>query len=153
MIVEKIRRTVLMMITVLALSGGMADAGDLMPLRPVPPNYVDKLMPTGWWTDPNVLEEGARIYFGQANVTNSCSSCHGKDGQPLKKGARDLRDQKNTGRFSDSYWYWRVAEGVPKTSMKPWKSLLTEEQIWQVVAFIHTFSHGGKPSEHTDYAP
>lgn len=153
MIVEKIRRTVLMMIAVLALSGGMAGAGDLMPLRPVPPNYVDKLMPTGWWTDPKVLEEGARIYFGQANVTNSCSSCHGKDGQPLKKGARDLRDQKNTGRFSDSYWYWRVAEGVPKTSMKPWKSLLTEEQIWQVVAFIHTFSHGGKPSEHTDYAP
>ena len=150
---RKVGRLILMIIAGLALSGATANAADTMPLRPVPANYADKHMPDGWWTDPKVLEEGARIYFGQANVPNSCSSCHGKDGQPLKKGARDLRDQKNTSRFSDGYWYWRVAEGVPKTSMKPWKSILTEEQIWQVVAFTHTFSHGGKPSEHTDYKP
>jgi leucyl aminopeptidase len=55
--------------------------------------------------------------------------------------------------LSDSYWFWRVAEGVPKTTMKAWKSFLSEEQIWKVIAFIHQFSHGGKPSEHTDYKP
>ena len=71
----------------------------------------------------------------------------------MKKGARDLRDQKNTGRFSDSFWFWRVAEGVPKTKMKSWKALLSEEQIWQVMAYEHQFSHDGKPSEHTDYKP
>jgi mono/diheme cytochrome c family protein len=138
---------------VLILSGGMANAGDDPPLPPVPAEYADKHMPAGWWTDPKVIEEGAKIYSGESNPVVNCGSCHGKDGQPVKKGARDLRDPKNVGRFSDSFWFWRVAEGVPKTKMKPWKSLLSEEQIWQVMAFEHQFSHGGKPAEHTDYKP
>jgi hypothetical protein len=37
--------------------------------------------------------------------------------------------------------------------MKAWKSFLSEEQIWKVIAFAHQFSHGGKLSEHTDYKP
>jgi hypothetical protein len=37
--------------------------------------------------------------------------------------------------------------------MKSWKSLLSEEQMWQVMAYEHQFSHDGKPSEHTDYKP
>jgi hypothetical protein len=37
--------------------------------------------------------------------------------------------------------------------MMPWKSLLSEEEMWKVIAFTHQFSHGGKPSEHTDYKP
>ena len=37
--------------------------------------------------------------------------------------------------------------------MKAWKAYLSEEQIWQVIAFAHQFSHGDKPSEHTDYKP
>ncbi|NTU55364.1 MAG: cytochrome c, partial [Anaerolineales bacterium] len=28
--------------------------------------------------------------------------------------------------------------GSPGTSMPPWKNVLTEEQIWQIVAFIRT---------------
>jgi mono/diheme cytochrome c family protein len=131
---------------VLTPSGVMAFSGEPMPLPPVPADYADKHMPAGWWTDPTVIEEGGQIYS-----TEGCRSCH-KDGKPVKSG-RGLRDQKNTGRFSDSYWFWRVAEGVPKTTMKAFKSFLSEEQIWQVIAFVHQFSHGGKPSEHTDYKP
>jgi formylglycine-generating enzyme required for sulfatase activity len=127
-------------------SGGMAYSGEPTPLPPVPADYADKHMPAGWWIDPNVIEEGRQIYSQEG-----CRSCH-KDGQPVKSGG-GLRDQKNTRRFSDSYWYWRVAEGVPKTTMKAWKPFLSEEQIWQVIAYVHQFSHGGKPSEHTDYKP
>jgi formylglycine-generating enzyme required for sulfatase activity len=124
----------------------LADPGGLMTLSPVPADYADKHMPAGWWTDTNIIEEGRRIYSQEG-----CRSCH-KDGQPVKSGG-GLRDPKNTSRFSESYWFWRVAEGVPKTSMKAWKSYLSEEEIWQVIAFVHQFSHGGKPSEHTDYKP
>jgi mono/diheme cytochrome c family protein len=138
---------------VLILSGSMASAEDLPPLPQVPAEYADKHMPPGGWTDPNAIAEGAKIYSGEANPVVNCGSCHGKDGQPVKKGARDLRDPKNTSRFSDSFWFWRVSEGVPKTKMKPWKQYLSEEQIWQVIAFEHQFSHGGKPAEHSDYKP
>jgi formylglycine-generating enzyme required for sulfatase activity len=130
-------------------SGGTASSGE--PLPPVPADYAEKHMPAGWWKDPKVIEEGRQIYIGESNQLVNCRSCH-KDGQPVKSGG-GLLDQKNTSRFSDSYWFWRVAEGVPKTTMMPWKSLLSGEQIWQVIAYVHQFSHGGKPSEHTDYKP
>jgi mono/diheme cytochrome c family protein len=150
---RKVGISVMMMGCALMLSAGMAFAEDLPPLPPVPAEYADKHMPAGGWTDAKAIEEGAKIYSGESNPVVNCGSCHGKDGQPKKKGARDLRDLKNVSRFSDSFWYWRIAEGIPKTKMKPWKSLLTEEQIWQVMAFEHQFSHGGKPAEHTDYKP
>jgi mono/diheme cytochrome c family protein len=137
----------------LILSGGMAFAEDEPPLPPVPAEYADKHMPAGGWTDPKAIEEGALIYIGEANPQINCASCHGKDGKPVKKGARDLRDPKTVTRFSDSYWFWRVSEGIPKTKMKAWKSMLSEQQIWQVIAYQHQFSHDGKPSEHTDYKP
>ena len=145
--------SIMMMGSALILSGGMAFAEDDPPLPPIPAEYADKHMPAGGWTDPKAIEEGGLIYSGEANPQVNCGSCHGKDGAPVKKGARDLRDPKNVGRFSDSFWFWRIAEGIPKTKMKAWKSMLSEEQIWQVMAFEHQFSHGGKPSEHTDYKP
>jgi formylglycine-generating enzyme required for sulfatase activity len=145
-----IGRFILVIVSILTLSGGLAFSEQLMPLDPVPAAYADKHMPSGWWTDPKVIKEGRDIYFGEAVPLVACTSCHGQDGRPVQSGG-GLRDQNNTSRFSDSYWYWRVSEGIPKTSMAPWKSLLSEEQIWKVIAFVHTFSHKGKPSEHTDY--
>lgn len=141
---------ILVIVSGLTLSGGLAHSEQLMPLDPVPAAYADKHMPAGWWTDPTIIEEGRKIYVGEAHPLVSCTGCHGDDGEPVRSG-QGVRSLKSTRRFSDSYWFWRVAEGIPKTPMAPWKSLLSEDQIWQVVAFMHTFSHGGKPAEHTDY--
>jgi formylglycine-generating enzyme required for sulfatase activity len=146
----KIGQLILVMVFGLTLSGERAASAELMPLDPVPSAYANKQMPAGWWTDPKVIKEGRDIYFGEAHPLVSCTSCHGQDGRPVNSGG-GLRDQNNTSRFSDSYWYWRVAEGIPKTPMMPWKSLLSEDQIWKVIAFMHTFSHKGKPSKHMDY--
>jgi len=143
---------ILMIAAGIILSGEVAYSEQLMPLDPVPSSYAYKHMPAGWWTNPKVIQEGRDIYFGEAHPLVACNSCHGQDGRPVASGG-GLRDQNNTSRFSDSYWYWRVAEGIPKTPMTPWKSLLSEDQIWKVIAFIHTFSHKGKPSKHTDYKP
>jgi len=160
MTTRKVGMSVVVMVSVLILSGGMAYSGMFgsddqaaPPLPPVPADYAGKHMPDGGWTDTKAIAEGAKIFTGEANPLVNCASCHGKDGKPVKKGARDLRDPKNTGRFSDSFWFWRVSEGVPKTKMKSWKQFLSEEQIWQVMAYEHQFSHGFKPAEHTDYKP
>ena len=150
---RNIVKSVVMTGCALTLSAGMAFANDPPPLPEVPAEYANKHMPAGGWTDAKAIAEGAKIYSGEANPVVNCGSCHGKDGQPVKKGARELRDPNNTSRFSDSFWFWRVSEGIPKTKMKAWKQYLSEEQIWQVIAFEHQFSHGGKPAEHTDYKP
>ena len=128
------------MASVLVLLGGKAYAEDPAPLPEVPAEYADKKMPAGWLTDPKVIEAGSVIYLGDSDPTVNCASCHGKDGKPVKKGARDFRDKAQMGRMSDAFWFWRVSEGVPKTKMKAWRSKLTEEQIWQVIAFERQFS-------------
>jgi len=46
-------------------------------------------------------------------------------------------------RFSDSYWYWRISEGVPMTSMEPWAKKLSEAEIWKVVAYQRNFGLRG----------
>ena len=114
----------------------------------IPKDYQDKHMPQGWWTDPKVIAEGKKIYEGMANPEVVCAACHGRDGKPLLTGARDLRDAQYVNKMTDSYMYWRVTEGVPLTPMTPWKEKLKEEQIWKVIAYAHTFSHGGKAEEH-----
>ncbi|HSQ91721.1 MAG TPA: hypothetical protein VLM19_06070 [Nitrospiraceae bacterium] len=101
---RKVGISVMMMGSALILSVGLAFAEDLPPLPPVPAEYADKHMPAGGWTDPKAIEEGAKIYSGESNPVVNCGSCHGKDGQPVKKGAQDLRDPKIVGRFSDCFW-------------------------------------------------
>lgn len=114
----------------------------------VQPEYQNKHMPAGWWTDPEVIEDGKELYEGLEKAMVVCSSCHGPDGKPVVPGVRDLRDGSYVNKMTDSYWYWRVAEGVPDTPMQAFKSFLKEEKIWHVIAYEHTFSHGGKPAEH-----
>jgi mono/diheme cytochrome c family protein len=137
---RKVGTSVVMMVSILILSGGIAYSEEPAPLPEVPAEYADKKMPAGWLTDPKVIEEGALIYTGEVNPQVNCASCHGKDGKPVKKGARDFRDKAQMGRMSDAFWFWRVSEGVPKTKMKAWKSQLSEEQIWQVIAYERQFS-------------
>ncbi len=132
-----------------ACSGG--GEGPIVPPPPVPDAYADKHMPEGWWSDPEIVAKGREIYIGADNIDVNCSSCHGKDGKPVKRGARDFRNQERMKLYSDSVWFWRISEGVARTKMKPWKDKLSEEDIWKVIAYEHSFSHDGQPAAHDDY--
>lgn len=114
----------------------------------VPPEYQNKHMPAGWWTDPKIIAEGKEVYEGLSNAMVTCFACHGPDGKPMLPGARDMRDAAYVNKMTDSYWFWRVAEGIADTQMQGFKKMLKEEKIWQVIAYEHTFSHGGKPADH-----
>ena len=131
-------------------------AEDDKPLPPVPKVYADKHMPKGGWTDPAALAAGKKIFEEKTREIEikgkmekvQCAACHGKDGKPKKRGVKNMSSTKTFNRYSDSYWFWRISEGVPKTMMKPWKEILTEEQRWQVMAYEHAFSHGKKAAPH-----
>ena len=118
--------------------------GPVVPPPPAPAEYADKHMPAGWWTDPKILEEGKELYIGGKNPDVNCASCHGKDGKPVKAGARDFRVGDRMKMYSDSVWFWRISEGVPNTKMKPWKSKLSEEDRWKILAFERSFGLAGK---------
>ena len=132
------------------VQGGQAED-----LPEVPPEYAEKKMPAGWWTDPEVISAGKKVYEGRIQYKKEfdkdrkkCFKCHGVDGKPKIRRARDFRASKRMNTYSGAYWFWRISEGVPKTKMEAWKDYLSEEQIWQVMAYEHTFSHEGQPAEH-----
>ena len=91
-----------------------------------------------------MVEEGKQIYIGAKNPDVNCSSCHGKDGKPVKAGARDFRNGERMKLYSDSVWFWRISEGVPNTKMKAWKTKLSEEDRWKLVAFERNFGLKGQ---------
>jgi len=113
------------------------------PPPPAPAEYADKHMPAGWWADEKVIAEGKDIFEGVKNIDVNCASCHGKDGKPVKAGARDFRKGERMKLYSDSVWFWRISEGVPNTKMKAWKSKLSEEDRWKVMAYERTFGLKG----------
>lgn len=115
----------------------------IVPPPPAPPEYADKHMPEGWWADEKIIQEGKDIFIGKTNIDVNCASCHGKDGRPVKAGARDFRVAERMKLYSDSVWFWRVSEGVKNTKMKPWKTKLPEEDRWKVIAYERTFGLKG----------
>lgn len=127
-----------------AVVGCEAGEGPIVPPPPAPPEYADKHMPAGWWADEKIAEEGRKIFIGETNPDVNCASCHGKDGKPVKAGARDFRNADRVKLYSDSVWFWRISEGVPNTKMKAWKTKLSEEDRWKVMAFERNFGLKGK---------
>ena len=131
---------------VVALGWTLSACGEAKPPAPpppAPPEYADKHMPDGYWNNPEIIEQGKAIFTGAENIDVNCASCHGKDGKPVKAGARDFRKGDFMKLFSDSQWFWRVSEGVKGTKMKAWKSKLSEDDRWKVIAFEATFGLKG----------
>ena len=129
-------------LTVVGCGGG--GEGPIVPPPPAPAEYADKHMPADWWTDAAKMEEGRKIFIGETNIDVNCASCHGKDGKPVKAGARDFRNTERMKLYSDSVWLWRISEGVPNTKMKAWKSKLSEEDRWKLVLYERNFALVGK---------
>jgi len=128
----------------MAACGGEGGEGPIVPPPPAPAEYADKHMPAGWWADAAKLEEGRKLYIGETNPDVNCASCHGKDGKPVKAGARDFRVVERMGLYSDSVWFWRIADGVANTKMKGWKSKLSDEDMWKLVLYERAFGLPGK---------
>ena len=102
-------------------------------LPPVPTQYAGLSDPFG----ADAARAGAEVF------KTNCEVCHGTQGhgdgpagQALDPKPRNLAELQTTA--SDGFLFWRIQEGKPGTAMVAWKGILTDEQIWQVIAFIRT---------------
>lgn len=115
----------------LAACGGGSNA--VATLAPVPAEYAGQANPLA----ADAAAAGAEVF------KTNCESCHGPQGHgdgpagvaldPAPKNLAELQTQAG-----DDYLYWRINTGKEGTSMVAWKGVLTDEQIWQAIAFIRT---------------
>lgn len=127
----------------LGWAAAMADEG---PEEAIPAEYAGKIMPTGMRDDPKARAMGKEIYEGKVNPEVNCARCHGSDGKPTKlgKGAPDLSDPATSKKHSDAQWFWRFLEKKPGSKMPGYKDKLSEEQRWQLIAYLRTLTQPGK---------
>ena len=82
------------------------------------------------------------------NWTKHCGSCHGADGTAKTKagrmaGAKDLTDAAYQKQFTDEQMLQRLKDGVTdkgKEKMKPFKSVLSDDELKALVAKVRTFA-------------
>jgi len=123
--------SLLFLIVLTACGGGKADA--VATLVPVPADFAGKTNPL----DASASSAGADVF------KVNCESCHGPQGHgdgpagaALDPAPKDLAELQIAA--EDDYLFWRISTGKEGTSMVAWKGVLTDEQIWQVIAFIRT---------------
>ena len=91
-----------------------------------------------------------------------CAQCHGETGQadgPASINSPGGYITPEPANFTESgsdfpnygRYVWKVEEGVETTNMPPWKWVLTDNEVYQVIFYIQSFS---TPSDYnTKWAP
>ena len=85
------------------------------------------------------------IGMGMSTYADHCESCHGEDGNGKGKRAEklsvaptDFTDAHAMTRMTDGELFWKISEG--HRPMPAFKGKLSEEERWQLVDYIRTFS-------------
>ena len=115
-----------------------------------PPSYTGKI--SHRWGDKGAIERGKPLYAAH------CAVCHGADGRGATALAKTLPHPPadlnhhfhvHPGQ-GDAYLFWRVSEGgavEPFKSagslMPAFKTLLSEDERWDVLAYLCAEFHGG----------
>ena len=74
---------------------------------------------------------------------DNCVPCHGATGHGDGPAGTSLAPHpanlaELAPRVEDDYLFWRISTGRDGTAMIAWSGVLTDAQIWDVVAFIRT---------------
>lgn len=110
--------------------------------------YPARKMPEGILKDEQQLNRGESLFM------DKCASCHGKPSEGrsdrasfFQPPAPDFTDAHYRQR-DPAYLYWRIEVGKTvepfrsKGSVMPsWGMYFSEQQIWQIVAYLQTRAH------------
>lgn len=84
---------------------------------------------------------------GRVIYTNECVICHGANGDGVSNIAKNLEQKpkdftsEDFLNQSDGAIYWKLSEG--RGLMQPFKTMLTEDEIWSVVEYVKFLSKDG----------
>jgi mono/diheme cytochrome c family protein len=125
---------------VLAACGGDNNGGGSGITRQSPPaEYAGK-------TNPFEGQQAA-IDTGKELYTVNCATCHGDSGKGDGPAGGSLDPKpanlvQTAAETDPAYSHWVIAEGGAAAGLSPsmvaYKGILTDEQIWQIVAYMET---------------
>jgi mono/diheme cytochrome c family protein len=107
--------------------------------KPVPADYAGKTNPLG--SDTAVTDAGKEVF------DLNCVTCHGESGKGDGPAGASLDPKpadltKVVPAAQDDFVFWVVNEGGAAADMSPsmasYKGVLSEDEIWQVIAYIRT---------------
>ncbi len=89
---------------------------------------------------PN-LDDPARIRLGAASYSAMCTGCHlspGVEDTEIRPGLYPMPPNLTTEPLdSPETTFWVIKHGIKMTAMPAWGKTHTDEQIWNMVAFVH----------------
>ncbi|MEO5570529.1 MAG: cytochrome c [Bacteroidia bacterium] len=95
-----------------------------------------------------VVSDAASLAAAKIIYTKQCGKCHGKKGMgdgpnaaTLDKPVDPLNNAATTAQ-TDGELFWKISEG--KKPMPSTKKSLSDEQRWQLVNYVRTFSSATK---------
>ena len=154
--------------------GGSASPGGLRVIHPTPPtavNFQGKRLVLQDISISPIREDAAHlaehIEKGRIVYYENCFFCHGDAlqgkghfAEGFNPSPANFQDTGTIAQLSESYLFWRIAKGGPglpgesapwDSAMPAWEDFLTEEEIWQVIAYLYdttgheprVMGHGG----------
>jgi mono/diheme cytochrome c family protein len=107
-------------------------------------------------TNPVPLNED-NLKAGVNTYKAMCARCHstpeGKEsiyGQSFYPAAPQL--PKGMAQYTDSQLFWLIKHGIRNTAMPAWGSMLSDEEIWQIVSLLKN-SQDLPPSVEAEWVP
>jgi putative heme-binding domain-containing protein len=80
--------------------------------------------------NPQAIAEGEKLY------NETCTACHGKDGTGGELGPPVAAQNRRYLRRSDQEIFDTIKNGIAGTQMPPYQGQFTDDQVWQVTAYI-----------------
>ena len=79
----------------------------------------------------------AAIQQGESLYSQNCTRCHGKDGAAGEMAPAVAAPSRRYNRTSDAQVFDAIKNGIPLTAMPPFSTQFSDDQVWQIVAYIH----------------
>lgn len=111
----------------------------------LPAAYRTVAVPSARLADGEARARGRTLFLAH------CALCHGEraDGHGARRSAlarhpADFTSRTWRQRTSPRRAFWAVREGLPGTPMPAWKGALSEEQSWDLVAYLLSLAEGSR---------
>jgi cytochrome c553 len=130
-----------------------------------PPNRVESKVMTaakrhilvrGKSQKNRLLDNAATLFDGKEAFSHDCPACHGSDGQntgvrfaslmspPLSSGVGQT--------YTDRHLKWVIDYGLWPSGMPGSKDILSDDEIWSIVVYLHHLPPAGSLSEPEMYS-